>query len=100
MEGMQKISNIQKKENVCTPTVHNDSGMIPSVIDAYKRRDVMTIDCPGAFLQAMASDLVLMKLRRPIVKAFLMIDPVLYRDYILSVWGQLMFYASVGNWSK
>jgi phage terminase large subunit GpA-like protein len=79
---MQKKSSTYKKEDVYAPTVHNDSVMITSAIDAYERRDVMTIDCPGAFLRAMASDPVLMRLRGPLVEALLLIDPILDWDYI------------------
>ena len=79
---MEKKSSTYKKENGYAPTVHNDSVMITSAIDAYERRDVMTIDCPGAFLRAMASDPVLVKLWGPIVEALLLIDPAMYRDYV------------------
>ena len=79
---MQKSSPDYKKEDVCSPTVHNDCVMITSAIDAYERRDVMTIDCPGAFLRALASDPVLMRLRGPLVEALVLIDPALYREYI------------------
>ena len=79
---MQKKSLAYKKEDVYVPIVHNDSVMIMSAIDAYERRGVMTIDCPGAFLRAMASDPVLMKLRGPLVEALLLIDPVIPRDYV------------------
>ena len=79
---MQKKSLTYTKEDVCTLTLINDSVMITSAIDAYERRDVMKIDCPGAFLRGMASDLVLMKFRGPLVEALLLIDPVIYRDYV------------------
>ena len=62
--------------------MHNDSVMITSAIDVYKGRDVMTIDCPRAFLRAMASDPVLVKLRGPLVEALLLIDRAMYLDYI------------------
>ena len=59
---MQKKPLTYKKEDTCAPTVHNDSVMITSAIDAYEKRYVMSVDCPGAFLRVMASDPVLMKL--------------------------------------
>ena len=62
--------------------MHNDSVMITSAIDTYERRDVLTIDCPGAFLRATASDPVLMKFREPLVDALLLIDPAMYHDYV------------------
>ena len=79
---MQKKYLTYTKEDVYVPTVHNDSVIITPAIDAYERRDVMTVDCPGAFLRAMASDPVLMKLRGPLVEALLLIDSAMYRDYI------------------
>ena len=78
---MQKKSPTYKKDDVYAPTVHNDSVMITSAINAHEKRDVMTVDCPGAFLWTMASDPVLMKLRGPLVEALLLIDPDIYRDY-------------------
>ena len=79
---MQKKSSTYTQEDVYAPTIHNDSVVITSAIDAYERRDVMTIDYPGTLLRAMASDLVLMKLRGPLVEALLLIDPAMYRDYV------------------
>ena len=79
---MQKKSSAYKKEDVYAPTVHNDSVMIMSAIEAYERRDVMTVDCPGAFLRAMASDPVLVKLWGPLVEALLLIDLAMHRDYV------------------
>ena len=61
-------------------TVHNDSVMITSAIDAYERRDMMTIDWPGAFLRTMVSDPVFMKLQGPLVETLLLIDPAMCRD--------------------
>ena len=81
---MQKKPLTYKKEDTCAPTVHNDSVMITSAIDAYEKRDVMTVGCPGAFLRLMASDPVLMTLRRPLAEALLLIDPTMYRDYAIT----------------
>ena len=72
---MQRKSSIYKKQDVYAPTVHNDSVMMTSAINARERRDVMTIECPRAFLRAMASDPILMKLRGPLVEALFLIDP-------------------------
>ena len=62
--------------------MHNDYVLITSAIDAYERRDVTIIDCPGAFLRALASDPVLMRLRGPLVEALVMIDPAICRKYV------------------
>ena len=79
---MQRKSPTYKKEDATAPTVHNDSVMITSAIDAHKGRDMMTIDCPGAFLKAMASDPVIMRLRGALSEALVLIDPSMYRDYV------------------
>ena len=42
----------------------------------------MVLDVPGAFLHAVASDPILMRLRGPLVEALVMIDPALYRDFV------------------
>ena len=39
---------------------------------------------PGGLLAAMASDSVPMKLRGPLVEALLLIDPAMYRDYVIT----------------
>ena len=62
--------------------MHNDSAMITSVINTYEQRDVVMIDCPEAFLRVMVSDPVLMKMCGPIVEALLLIDLVMYREYV------------------
>ena len=56
--------------------------MITSAIDVHEGRGVMTIDCPGAFLKAMASGPVIMRLRGPLAEALVLIDPSMYRDYV------------------
>ena len=79
---MQKTGPDYKKDEAASPTVHNNAAMLTAAIDAHERRDVMILDVPGAFLHAMASDPILMKLRGPLVEALVMIDPALYRDYV------------------
>ena len=45
---------------------------------------MITVDCPGAFLRAMANDPVPMKLHGPLVEALLLINPAMYRDYVIT----------------
>jgi hypothetical protein len=40
------------KEEASSPTVAIESVMLSCVIDAMERRDVATVDIPGAFMQA------------------------------------------------
>ena len=79
---MQRNSPNYKKEDAAAPTAHNDSVMTTSAIDAHENRDVMTTDCPGAFLKAMASDPVIMRLRGPLAEALVLIDSSMHRDYV------------------
>ena len=74
---MQRKSPTYKKEGTTAPTVHNDSVMITLAIDAHKGRDVMTIDCLGAFIKAMANDPVIMRLHGALAEALVLIDPPL-----------------------
>ena len=80
--NMQRKSPTYKKEDATAPTVHNDLVMITSAIDAHEGRNVMTIDCPGAFLKAMANNPVIMRLRGALAEALVLIDPSMYRDYV------------------
>jgi hypothetical protein len=50
------------KEEVAAPTVALESVFITSTIDAKESRKVVTIDIPGAFLQANNDDYVKMKM--------------------------------------
>ena len=79
---MQRKSLNYRKEDVATPSVHNDSAMITSTIDAHEGRRAMGIDCLGTFLEAMASDPVIMRLREPLAEALALIHPSMYRDYV------------------
>ena len=78
----EEIFDIHKRRRIRLYRAH-DSVMIMSAIDMYERCDVMTIYCPpGAFLRAMASDPVLMKLFGPLVEVLLLIDLAMYQDYL------------------
>ena len=57
--------------------------MLTCVIDAMERRDVATVDIPGAFVQTdMKGDDVHMKMEGKMAELLVKLDPKLYRKYI------------------
>ena len=70
------------KEDVSSPTVAIESVFLSCVIDAMEKRDVATIDIPGAFMQADMDDLVHMKLEGKMAEILVHIDPTIYRKHI------------------
>ena len=72
-----------KKEDGASPTVATDSIMITATIDAHERRDVATIDIPGAFFNAYNNKETFMLLRGRLAELMVQVDPNLYRKYII-----------------
>jgi hypothetical protein len=66
------------KEEASSPTVSIESVMLSCVIDAKERRDVATVDLPGAFMQADMEDTVHMKLEGKMAELLVKCDPKLY----------------------
>jgi hypothetical protein len=83
------------KEDASSPTVSIESVMISTVIDAKERRDVATIDIPGAFMQADMDDIVHMKLEGTMAELLVKIDPILYRKYIQNENGKPVLYVAL-----
>ena len=63
------------KEEASSPTVAIESVMLSCVIDAKEKRDVGTVDLPGAFMQADMEDEVYMKLEGKMAELMVRIDP-------------------------
>ena len=59
-----------------------DAILIQVTIFAHERRDVVTCDTPGAFLQTDNPDYVLMLLNCVLAKLMVTIAPNIYRKYI------------------
>ena len=51
-----------KKEDVTSPTVHNETIFITAAINASENRDIMILNILGAFLRALTKDKVIMLL--------------------------------------
>jgi Reverse transcriptase (RNA-dependent DNA polymerase) len=70
------------KEDASSPTVAIESVMLSCVIDAAEKRDVATVDIPGAFLHADMEDKVLMKLEGTMAELLVLLDPELYKKFV------------------
>ena len=72
-----------RKEDAASPTVMGDSVMITSAIEAHERRKVITLDIPGAFLNADLDEEVIMLIRGELTELMVAINPVLYAPYVI-----------------
>ena len=75
--------NYIPKEQATSPTVNNDSIFITGAIDAFERRHVGSLDLPGAFVNTVLKDeLVIMILRGELCEILCKVDPKLYTKYV------------------
>jgi hypothetical protein len=70
------------KEDASSPTVSIEAVMLSCTIDALERRDVATVDIPGAFMQADMDELVHMRLEGTMAELLVKLDPKLYRSKV------------------
>jgi hypothetical protein len=83
------------KEDASSPTVAIEAVMLSCVIDAMERRDVATVDIPGAFMQAEMDELVHMRLEGKMAELLIRIDPQLYRKYVQDENGKQVLYVEL-----
>jgi hypothetical protein len=88
----RKQQEYTSKEDASSPTVSIESLMLSCVIDAKEKRDVATVDIPGAFMQANMDELVHMRLEGTIAELLVKLDPKLYWKYIQIVNGKKVLY--------
>ena len=72
-----------QKQDTESPIVATESVFNKSSIDAYERRDVVTIDIPGVFLHADSDEHIIMVLKGNIALLMCHMDLKLYKKYIL-----------------
>ena len=84
-----------QKEETSSPTVAVESLFISATMDALERRDVATVDIPGAFMQADMVGNVHVKLEGRLAELLAKIDPVTYNEYIHSTNGQPTMYVKL-----
>ena len=72
------------KYDASSPTVATESVLLSCVIDAKERRDVATVDIPGAFMQGDQDETVHMHLEGTLAELLTKCDPKLYRQYVVT----------------
>ncbi len=70
------------KDEAASPTVALESVFTTATIDAREKREVVTIDIPGAFLHADNDDYVIMRMTGTLAELMAKTDPKLYRKYL------------------
>ena len=80
------------KEDSSLPTVAIESVMISCVIDAKERRDVATVDIPGAFMQADIDEVVHVKFKGTTAELVVKLDPDKYEKFIEMENGTMALY--------
>jgi hypothetical protein len=72
-----------------------ESVLLTCAIDALERRDVATVDIPGAFMQADMDEVIHMKLEGQMAELLVRLDPKLYRKYVHSRNGKPILYVEL-----
>jgi len=93
-DGRKQRQHITKEE-ASSPTVAIEAVMLSCVIDAMEKRDVATVDIPGAFMQADMDDTVHMKLEGKMAELLVRIDPMLYRKHVQLERGKQVLYVEL-----
>jgi hypothetical protein len=83
------------KEDASSPTVSIEALLLSCVINAKERRDVATVDIPGAFMQADMDELVHMRLEGTMAELLVQLDPKMYRKYVQTVNGKSVLYVEL-----
>jgi hypothetical protein len=89
--GSVQREHVAKKEAVA-PTVALESVFVTATIDAKEKRDIVTIDIPGAFLHADNDNYVIMKMNGWLAELMVKTDPKLYRKYVTIEKGRQVLY--------
>jgi hypothetical protein len=85
----------KSKDETSSPTVSTEAVFLTSVIEAQERRKVMTIDIPGAFMQADIDELIHVRLEGPMAELLTRVDPDKYRTYMCEEHGKQVLYVKL-----
>lgn len=84
------------KEEASSPTISTEAVFLIITIGAKERRDVATVDIPGAFMQTdLDGEKVLIKFQGKMAEMLAMIEPNLYRQHIMIEKGRPVLYAEL-----
>jgi len=70
------------KQETSSPTVTSEALFLTSLIDAQEKRQVVTVDIPGAFMHSDMDELVHMKLDGPMAELLVRVDPEKYKKFV------------------
>ena len=83
------------KEDATSPTVSTEAVLLTSVIDTKERREVMTVDIPGAFMQEDQDETIHMKLEGTLAELLAKCDPPKYQPYLAMEHGKPVLYVEL-----
>ena len=89
------------REEASSPTAATESIFLTASVDAYQKRDVMSVDIPNAYIQASiperknGEDRIVMKLTGILVEWMLEIEPETYKGYVVMEKGVKTLYVVV-----
>ena len=85
------------KEDTALPTVSTEALFLSTMIDAYERRCVKTVDIPGAFMQTDQPGIVHIRLVGAMVRLLVSVAPGVYYEYVVIERGEEVLYARLGK---
>jgi hypothetical protein len=92
----RKQRKTTSKEDASAPTVAIESVMLSATVDAMEGCDIVTVDIPGAFVQADIDEVVHVKFEGEIAEMLVRMDPAkLYRKYVKDEHGKLVLYVEL-----
>jgi hypothetical protein len=91
----RKQRETTSKEDASAPTVAIESVMLSATVDAMEGRDVITVDIPGAFMQADIDEVEHVKFEGEIAEMLVKMDPKLYRKYVKDEHGKSVLYVEL-----
>ena len=80
------------KAETSSPTVRTESLLLSCVIDVKERRQVITADIPGAFMQVDIDEVVHVRLDGALVELLTKVDPKLYTKFVCTERGKPVIY--------
>jgi hypothetical protein len=85
----------KSKDETSSPTVRTESLLLSCVIDAEERRQVMTADVPGAFMQVDVDEVVHVRMVGALAELLAKVDSKLYTTYLGTERGQPVLYVQL-----
>ncbi|MCE2996668.1 MAG: hypothetical protein LW863_13795 [Flammeovirgaceae bacterium] len=85
----------KNKEDTSAPTVRTESVFLSAAIDAMEGRVVVTVDVPGAFMQADIDEFIVVKFEGELAQLLEKVDPASYSKYKVMENGKEVIYAEL-----